>query len=214
MIPLPPIRDVWRALGGGDITRGQRARAFWRGGDGWSIALDAEQGFFYDHARGEGGGALQLVEIALGVDRAGAWRWLEREFGVRRELPSGAERRAFAAKRARAEEGGEALRFMAWRAWRVNSCHRDAAAWSERLWAWAEDGGPLATDGMVTAGEALERIYAALGEFEARALDDHVAEFRSTPEAKYAGELEWLRFAFDAIDAMAAHDDAQRRGQR
>lgn len=70
------LSDVWNALGG-EAPRGKRARAFWRGGDSYSIALNQVKGTWYDHRDGRGGGALALVEAALGCDRRAALRWLE-----------------------------------------------------------------------------------------------------------------------------------------
>lgn len=72
---------VWHRLGGGPL-RGKRGQAFWRGGDGYSIVLDPAQGKWYDHRNGRGGGALALVEVALGCDRRAALRWLEANCGL------------------------------------------------------------------------------------------------------------------------------------
>ena len=46
------IRDVWSALGGPEL-RGNRGQAFWRGGDGYSVALDFEKGLWHDHRDGD-----------------------------------------------------------------------------------------------------------------------------------------------------------------
>ena len=95
MLADVPIADVWRALGGGPL-RHDRGRAFWRDGDGYSVALDTENGIWYDHARG-GGGVLTLVATALNTDKAEALAWLQREQFIepsRKFTP--AERREFA----------------------------------------------------------------------------------------------------------------------
>ncbi len=76
-----PILDVWAALGGGKL-RGNRGRAFWRGGDGWNIALDAEKNAWFDHRDVRGGGVLDLVQLVLGCDRAAVLRWLEQNCGL------------------------------------------------------------------------------------------------------------------------------------
>jgi hypothetical protein len=51
--------------------------AFWRNGDGFNVAIDCERGVWHDHAHGEGGGILALVQTALGCDKPGAVAWLE-----------------------------------------------------------------------------------------------------------------------------------------
>lgn len=68
--------QIWRALGGGDLQHG-RGKAFWRGGDGFNVKLDSSQGRWYDHVINKGGGAIQLVEVALGINRRDAISWLE-----------------------------------------------------------------------------------------------------------------------------------------
>lgn len=73
-----PILDAWYALGGGSL-RGKRGQAFWRDGDGYSVAVNAAKGTWYDHRDGCGGGVLALVETALGCDRRAALQWLEAE---------------------------------------------------------------------------------------------------------------------------------------
>lgn len=69
------INDVWRALGGGELRHG-RGRAWWRDGDGWSVALDDRCGCWYDHRDGIGGGVLDLVVHVRGGGRQDALRWL------------------------------------------------------------------------------------------------------------------------------------------
>ena len=91
------IRNVWDSLGLGPL-RGNRGRASWRDGAGYNVALDS--GRWFDHARGEGGGVLALVEIVLGCDRHGALDWLKANFGITSgNTCSVAERREFAARR-------------------------------------------------------------------------------------------------------------------
>jgi hypothetical protein len=75
------LLPVWHALGGGPL-RGKRGNAFWRGGDGLSVALDLSKGKWYDHRDGRGGGVLALVETALGCDRRTALQWLETNCGI------------------------------------------------------------------------------------------------------------------------------------
>lgn len=73
--------EVWAALGGGPLRAG-RGRAFWRGGDGFNVSIDAERGRWFDHAEGVGGGIVTLVEKAIGDDRRAALDWLDRRFGT------------------------------------------------------------------------------------------------------------------------------------
>lgn len=101
-----PILDVWRALGGGELRRG-RGRAFWRGGDGWHVAIAPEKATWYDFSRGEGGGVLDLVERALGCDRTAAVAWLREFAGVPDQALAPAERRAWAERRRLTERHGE-----------------------------------------------------------------------------------------------------------
>ncbi|MEK7751249.1 MAG: hypothetical protein AAB654_04985 [Acidobacteriota bacterium] len=75
------ISEVWQALGGAAPKRG-RARAWWRDGDGLSVSLSDDKGAWYDHARGEGGGILGLIQHVRGGTRADALRWLTDLVGV------------------------------------------------------------------------------------------------------------------------------------
>ncbi len=72
------ILPVWHALGGGEVRNG-RAQAFWRRGDGWSVALDSKRGFWYDFVTASGGGVIALVETVRQFTRSDALRWLEAE---------------------------------------------------------------------------------------------------------------------------------------
>jgi hypothetical protein len=104
--------DVWRALGGGPL-RGKRGKAFWRGGDGYSIALDTAKGTWYDHRDGRGGGVLALIETALGCSRAHALRWLEGEGFIEPRTLTLEQRREHAQRRA--TSGTVALDIAHWR---------------------------------------------------------------------------------------------------
>jgi hypothetical protein len=97
------IPGIWKSLGGGDIRRG-RARAFWRGGGSLNVALNDAKGVWYDHATGEGGGILDLIQRARGGTRGEAFRWLADYSGVPLDpLPVG-ERRRWARERAEIEQ--------------------------------------------------------------------------------------------------------------
>jgi hypothetical protein len=73
-----PILDVWWALGGPEL-RHNRGRAFWRDGDGLNVSLDPDRNLWHDFVTQVGGGVLKLVQTVLGVDKAGALRWLEEQ---------------------------------------------------------------------------------------------------------------------------------------
>jgi hypothetical protein len=75
IISVVRISDVWRTLGG-DELRNSRGRAFWRHGDGYSVALDDARGRWFDHRDGVGGGVLDLVAHVHGGTRQDALRWL------------------------------------------------------------------------------------------------------------------------------------------
>ena len=104
LIDRASIMEVWRALGGGSLRHG-RGAAWWRGGNGYNVALDESRSVFYDHARGVGGGVLDLVQVALGCDRRAALHWLADHQGVELDdqPPTYAERRQWAERRRRAE---------------------------------------------------------------------------------------------------------------
>ena len=76
------IRDVWCALGGGKL-RGHRGQAFWRGGSGYSVALDPEKGLWFDHRNGVGGDSIALVMHVRQCSFRDAARWLADFAGVR-----------------------------------------------------------------------------------------------------------------------------------
>ncbi len=75
---MAPIQEVIRGLGGPDL-RGRRLRAWWRDGSRDSVAVDVRRGLWHDHATGDGGDAVDLVRVVLGLSMAEALAWLERE---------------------------------------------------------------------------------------------------------------------------------------
>ncbi len=81
LIEYSSITDVWQALGGGPLRYG-RGAAWWRDGDGHNVSLDESKGVWYDHARSEGGGVLDLVQTVLGCDGRAALHWLAGHQGV------------------------------------------------------------------------------------------------------------------------------------
>lgn len=108
MSDLPNITLVWSALGGGPI-RHNRARAFWRDGDGWNIRLKPDRGLWSDHATDQGGGILDLVVLVNGGTKADAYRWIADEFGLADDKPGAEDRRRWA-ERMRTREAA-----IAWR---------------------------------------------------------------------------------------------------
>jgi len=113
------IVSVWCALGGGRL-RGKRGQAFWRKGDGFSVAIYTEKRAWRDFRDGTGGGALALVETALGCPRSAALRWLEENCGLdARRSFSKTERTAHGkqiAERTKIESWGIAAHALAERA--------------------------------------------------------------------------------------------------
>ena len=140
-VTLPPMgnRDildalsfqtVWQSLGGGPMTgRGdnRRARAFWRNGDGFSVAVNLRSRIWKCHVSGDGGGMVDLVKIANSCDRVAAWRWLSELSGIPLRNVSRTEsdryRRAMDAAKAEAEQ-----------LWKVWQDARDSLAASASLW--------------------------------------------------------------------------------
>lgn len=110
-----PITSVVAALGG--TVRHGRCRAFWRDGDGFNVSLNDERGAWFDHARGEGGGVLDVIQRALSCDRKAALQWLADRAGVSLDLGwrdgDPADYRRFVAERRYAEV--EAEQMVAWR---------------------------------------------------------------------------------------------------
>ena len=115
VIERSSITNVWRALGGGPLRHGREA-AWWRDGDGRNVSLDESKGVWYDHARSEGGGVLDLVLTVLGCDGRAALHWLADHQGAELDnrSPTRAERRQWAVRRRRAE--AQAKELVRWRA--------------------------------------------------------------------------------------------------
>lgn len=191
LIDRASITDAWTALGGPPLRHG-RGVAFWRGGDGYNVKLSTERGLWYDHARGDSGGILDLIQTVLGCDRRGAVHWLANHLGVEldSEPLSPSARRQWARRRARAER--EARSLADWRADYLASLRarrnahwdseRDACATALQLLDAGDDDSP--TWGAVWAhapddieGERIEREIdrvAGLGTAELIALRDRL----------------------------------------
>jgi hypothetical protein len=73
------ISDVYQALTGTKPRQAGigrfRARAIWRDGDGYNVALDDGRGCWYDHVTGEHGGVLSLVQVVRGGTKQESLRW-------------------------------------------------------------------------------------------------------------------------------------------
>ena len=105
------ILSVWNALGGGELRHG-RGRAWWRDGDGYNVSLEESKGTWYDHAHGQGGGILDLIQTVLGSDRRNAVRWLADDRGVNldNDRPlTREEKRRYAQRRSHAESKAQDL---------------------------------------------------------------------------------------------------------
>jgi hypothetical protein len=73
------IRQVWAALGGRPL-RHQRGQAWWRGGDGFNVALYPDKDTWHDFVANEGGDAIALVRQCSFLE---ACEWLADFTGVR-----------------------------------------------------------------------------------------------------------------------------------
>lgn len=122
MIADVSIVDVWHRLGGGPIRRG-RATAWWREGDGPNIAVDEEQGVWWDHARAVGGGVLDLVRTVRDCSKRDAVRWLCTEGFIQDNNASPAERRRTAAHRAALDAAARDIAY--WRRGRMAELERE-----------------------------------------------------------------------------------------
>jgi len=163
---LPNIEDVWRRLGGDDLKRG-RARAFWRDGHNSSaVSVDIARNIWRDHVSGAGGGILDLVRVALNVDKAGALRWLESEGLIEPRQTTRAERAEYAARRRRADD--LAARVVPWWRSRERELEKTKAACLDR-----ED-----FDGLETAATLLFRLQTGGA---AAITEQWIAESRTHP---------------------------------
>jgi hypothetical protein len=106
-----PITKIAEALGA-MVKRG-RCQAFWRNGDGWNVSFNDAKGTFYDHARGEGGGILDLVRLIRGGDRKDALEWLAALTGISLDHWDDEKRRDWARRMDSAAK--EAQELVAWK---------------------------------------------------------------------------------------------------
>ena len=81
IVSARPITEVWSALGGGPLRHG-RGRAFWREGDGFNVSLSDSKNAWRDFATSEGGGVLDLIQLARSCSRQDALRWLADYAGI------------------------------------------------------------------------------------------------------------------------------------
>jgi len=92
----------------------RRCQATWRPkADGWNVSLNDAKGVWFDHARGEGGGVLDLVVRIRDCTRLDALQWLSYLTGVPLYNPSVEDRQALERKLREAENEGRA--FIDWR---------------------------------------------------------------------------------------------------
>jgi hypothetical protein len=66
----------------GEPNRALSTRRELRFGRKGSLSVNIEQGTFFDHEIGEGGGVLDLIKRETGLSGRDAFEWLERGFGV------------------------------------------------------------------------------------------------------------------------------------
>jgi hypothetical protein len=80
------IGDIYTALTAAEPRHSGanrwRARATWRGGDGWSVQLDDSRGVWHDFVTDDRGGVLDLIRRVRGGSRYDALRWLAVYAGV------------------------------------------------------------------------------------------------------------------------------------
>jgi len=80
------ISDVYRVLTGAEPRQTGanrwRARAIWRGGNGWNVSLNDSRGGWKDFVTSDRGGVLDLVVRVRGGSRADGLRWLADYAGV------------------------------------------------------------------------------------------------------------------------------------
>jgi hypothetical protein len=76
------ICEVWAALGGRELRR-LRGQAFWRGGNGYNVALNPSRGTWHDYVTGDGGDVIALVQIVRRCGFLAATQWLAGQTGVR-----------------------------------------------------------------------------------------------------------------------------------
>lgn len=178
LIVRTQMTEVWVALGGGDPRRG-RGRAFWRGGYGYNVSINADKGAWFDHVTGEGGGILDLILLVRDCSRQDALKWLadyynlpldnhqvtpeerqERAAQRERDLDDGRAAGYFSiAAAALAEESLEQMAAFDLRRKLLTdvmrTCQTESGLLSEfRAWRQAE---PDLTTALVAAGMAAER---------------------------------------------------------
>lgn len=83
-LQLPPIVQVWAALGGGPLQV-NRGKPFWRKSNGRpNVSINSERQSWYDFGTSVGGGVLDLVCVALNnPSRRAAVQWLADNCGMR-----------------------------------------------------------------------------------------------------------------------------------
>lgn len=84
------IEKVARALWG-DPVPSFSTKLSLRWGTNGARSVDLQQGVWFDHERGEGGGTLKLVMRETGADKDGAIEWLENEGLIEKRKKKGAD---------------------------------------------------------------------------------------------------------------------------
>jgi len=141
IIDQTDIRAVWLALGGPEL-RSNRGPAFWRGGRNANVAVYPLSRSWRDYKTQEGGGVLDLVQVATGLSRADAASWVADFNNVSLDDQTCSRQtwqRTDALARTLAAQQNEIVRFL--RAIR-NSIRCDCRALSQ----WATEQGQFGSD--------------------------------------------------------------------
>lgn len=116
------ISEVWQWLGGEPPRRG-RAKASWReGSNEQAVTLNDTKGCWYDFRDSRGGGVIDLIRVALGVDGADAIRWLSERSGLSLDESPGDSRRLHKART-------DAERLVEWKAHLLDAMASERAQW-------------------------------------------------------------------------------------
>lgn len=171
------IAEVWTALGGGPLRAG-RGKAFWRGGDSSNVSINERGNVWYDFARGEGGGILDLVQRIQGCSRREALEWLAHHIGVPLDHHkwTAEDRREWGRNRARAEaEAKELVR------WRSDAIARLESLRNAHLAAYHKALRLILSRGLDHPRAALAADVAEVSEVRYQELDAQLDEWRQAP---------------------------------
>lgn len=175
------ITAVARALG--LPVRHTRTVAVWRDGEHYSVALSDGKNVWHDHATGDGGGVLDLIERVRGGSRADALHWLADFAGepLAERRWTAAERREWARRRAAAEREAGAVE-----AWRADVLDALRLRRDEHLHLYHLALRWIIAHGLTDAHAVAVADAADLHESTYRHLDAHLAALRAATPAAWA----------------------------